>query len=133
MSELQDFVAQSCWVAWRNDMRDGKLTKVPYCAPDRHAEADDPSTWLTHDRAAALAEVIVNGTGGGVGNRTGRCGDVWLAGVDLDTCRDQQTGAIVSWARDVLDRLDTYAETSPSGSGVKALFLIHPEDIGDAT
>jgi hypothetical protein len=130
MSELQDFVAQSCWVAWRNDMRDGKLTKLPYCAPDKHAEADDPSTWLTHDRAAALAQIIVNGTGGGVGIELGRCGDIWLAGVDLDTCRDQQTGAIVSWATDVLDRLDTYAETSPSGSGVKALFLINPADIG---
>ena len=64
---LSDLAAAPQWVAWRNDLRDDKPTKVPYCAPNRQAKADDPSTWLTHDRAVAMADVIDNGAGGGVG------------------------------------------------------------------
>jgi hypothetical protein len=126
---LGDLVAHPQWVAWRNQMRKGKLTKVPFCGVDQEAESDDPSTWRPHDDAAAVAEAIVDGTGGGVGIMLGGCGDTWLAGVDLDTCRDQQSGAIEPWAQAVLDRFDTYAEISPSGTGVKAFFQIDSADI----
>ena len=39
-------------------------------------------------------------------------------GVDLDHCRDQKTGEIKGWARLIVDRLQGYAEISPSGTGV---------------
>ena len=55
--------------------------------------------------------------------------NLWLAGVDLDTCRDPATGQVAPWAQTVLDRLDTYAEVSPSGLGVKAYLLIDRADI----
>ena len=126
---LANLTGVAQWVAWRNDLRAGKSSKVPYCAPGQQAESDKPSTWLTHDNAAAVAETIVHETGGGVGIQLGQCGDQWLAGVDLDTCLDPQTREIASWARDVLDRLATYAEVSPSGTGVKAFFAIDPADI----
>ena len=126
---LTDFVAEPQWVAWRNEDRDGKQTKVPYVARDRRAEADDRTTWLTHDKAAALAEIIINGGGGGIGIELGKCGNVWLAGIDFDTCRDPATGHIEPWAQEVLDRLGTYSEVSPSGTGIKAFLLIDPADI----
>jgi putative DNA primase/helicase len=68
---LTDFVAEPQWVAWRNEDRDGKQTKVPYVTRDRRAEANDRTTWLTHDMAAALAEIIINGSGGGIGIELG--------------------------------------------------------------
>ena len=127
---LTDFVTEPQWVAWRNEDRDGKPTKVPYVARDRRAEADDRTNWLTHDKAAALAEIIINGGDGGIGIELGKCGNVWLAGIDFDTCRDPATGDVEPWAQEVLDRLGTYSEVSPSGTGIKAFLLIDPADIG---
>jgi hypothetical protein len=40
-------------------------------------------------------------------------------GVDLDGCRDKDTGAIEGWAQRWIDALDSYTEVSPSGTGVK--------------
>ena len=45
-----------------------------------------------------------------------------FAGVDLDGCRDPQTGAIAPWAQRRIDRFATYTEISPSGKGVKMFF-----------
>jgi primase-polymerase (primpol)-like protein len=84
---------------------------------------------LVHDDAVVVAETIVNGSGGGVGIELGQCGEYWLAGVDFDTCRDLHTGEIAPWAQAVMTRLDTYAEISPSGTGVKAFFRLDSTDI----
>jgi hypothetical protein len=43
-----------------------------------------------------------------------------LVGVDLDDCVDAETGELTPWAGQVLEHLNTYAEISPSGRGVKA-------------
>ena len=40
-------------------------------------------------------------------------------GIDLDNCRDPQTGKIKLWASEILHAIDSYAEVSPSGTGVK--------------
>jgi len=42
-----------------------------------------------------------------------------LVGIDLDDCRDPETGALRRWARRVIKKLKSYAEVSPSGTGVK--------------
>jgi hypothetical protein len=39
-------------------------------------------------------------------------------GIDLDHCRDVETGQIEEWASDIVGHLDAYTEASPSGSGV---------------
>jgi AAA domain len=129
VAALVDFVTVPQWVAWRNEMRNGQWTKVPYCSATRQAEADDASTWLPHDQAALIADVIVNGSGGGIGIELGQCGERWIIGVDLDTCRDPVTGIIEPWAATVIERLNSYAEVSPSETGVKQFFLVDPADV----
>jgi putative DNA primase/helicase len=44
-----------------------------------------------------------------------------LCGVDLDKCLDPETGELENWAREIIDELDSYAEISPSGTGVHVL------------
>jgi putative DNA primase/helicase len=102
------------WVCWRYAQRDGKWTKVP-CQPDgRPAKSDDPATWTTWERTSDAA----NRYGAlGVGFMLG---GGWI-GIDLDHCRDPQTGAIEPWAQAIVDRLRSYAEASPSGTGVHVL------------
>ncbi len=90
--------------------------KVPMVATKRgrRAKSTDPSTWCSFEEAldasragwhAGIGRVIVRGEG--------------LAGVDLDHCRNPETGAITPRAREILERLDSYSEVSPSGCGVK--------------
>ena len=45
-------------------------------------------------------------------------GDGW-AGVDLDKCRDPESGALTQWALDIVARFDSYTEISPSRTGLK--------------
>jgi hypothetical protein len=59
-----DAVAQELrWVAWRNELRSGKMTKVPYAPNGKKAKADDPATWGTRAEAEARAAKLVNGQG----------------------------------------------------------------------
>jgi putative DNA primase/helicase len=41
------FAQERRWVAWRYELRGGKLTKVPYAPFGGRAKAGDPSTWGT--------------------------------------------------------------------------------------
>jgi primase-polymerase (primpol)-like protein len=45
-----------------------------------------------------------------------------LIGVDLDHCRDRQTGTIEPWAQAIINKSSTYTEISPSGAGIR-MFL----------
>jgi hypothetical protein len=118
------------WVAWRTEQRKGKPTKVPYSPHGGMGKADDPATWGTRAEAEARAEKLVNGSGsGGVGIHLGDLdGHVYLAGVDLDSCINEE-GSLASWAATILAELDTYAERSPSGRGIKAFFYVAQEDV----
>ena len=41
------------------------------------------------------------------------------SGVDLDNCRNPETGSIEPWAAEIVRHLNSYTEVSPSGKGVK--------------
>lgn len=41
-----------------------------------------------------------------------------FVGVDIDKCRNPETGEIASWAWEIIRVLDSYTEVSPSGTGV---------------
>jgi hypothetical protein len=116
------------WVAWRNEERDRKLTKVPYAPDGRKAKADDPTTWGTRAAAEARAQRIINGKDGGVGIELGDLGtDLHLAGLDLDSCLHD--GVAAPWAVALLDAAGSYAEVSPSGRGLKIFFYVATEDV----
>jgi hypothetical protein len=121
-AELQD---RRSWLLWRFEPRPGqdKPTKPPYIAGPglTRASTSDPSTWRTFGEAAAHLDAF-DGLGIVLGNG--------LAGVDLDDCRDPRTGVIASWALDVIERLDSYTELSPSGTGLHVLcFAELPDDL----
>ena len=48
---------------WRQEVRDGKPTKVPLRSNGAKAKNNDPSTWCTYERAVtALKELRAEGT-----------------------------------------------------------------------
>lgn len=128
---LDEFVSLPRWVAWQAENRKGKTTKIPYHANGvGRAASDDPSTWGTREEAESSAEKLPRPLGvGGIGLMLGDLGDGRaLGGVDLDACRDVG-GTLAPFAREVIDRLDSYTEVSPSGTGAKLFFLYDAADL----
>ena len=105
--------ARPQWVTWRRELTaDGKPTKVPYSArTSLRASSTDPSTW------SGFAEAL------DASSRYDGIGYVFASsdpfvGIDLDHCRDAETGQIQSWAKEIIDGCMSYTEVSPSGAGV---------------
>jgi putative DNA primase/helicase len=105
------------WVAWQSVPRPDqpKPAKVPVC----------PRTGLN-------ARVIDRATWGTLTQALDRCARDNLAGVgfvltpedpfvgiDLDHCRNPETGLIEDWAAKIVVELRTYTEISPSGTGLR--------------
>lgn len=110
--ELRD-LAQ--WVVWRTEVRDEKPTKVPYSVRGSHARANDPKTWATFEEAVAVVGDGYDGVGFMFTKDDPYCG------VDLDDCRDPETGEFHKDALAVMEALDSYAEVSPSDTGAKII------------
>lgn len=105
-------------VVWNPEQRGGRSTKVPYQArfPRAYAKVDDPKTWapfLTAYRAYTQKQAY------GVGIVLD--GSDRLIGLDLDACRHPD-GTIEPWAHAIVNRLQSYTEASPSGTGLR-IFL----------
>jgi hypothetical protein len=116
---------RDCWVCWRIEVRDGDETKVPINAnTGAKAASDTPETWADFETAVEYsARDGVDGIGFMFDD-----GDT-LAGVDLDNCRDPETGEVSAWASEMLSNLDSYAEVSPSGTGLHVwVFGFKPGD-----
>lgn len=115
----QELKALPHWVLWRQEIRDGKLTKIPYQAGGRRADSRKAETWATFS-AAVNAYLEKPDRFSGVSFVFSK--DDPYAGVDLDKCLNPETGEIAPWAKKILDGLNSYCEISPSGTGVK-IFL----------
>jgi hypothetical protein len=116
------------WVAWQTEVRRGtkteKPTKVPYAPQGGEAHADKPHTWGNRPAAEKRAIMLPKPFGiGGVGLEFTSLGDGRsLAGIDLDACRDVDSGKLEAWSEDVIAGIDSYVEVSPSQTGAKAFF-----------
>jgi putative DNA primase/helicase len=110
--ELRD---RNQWVVWRSEERGGKPTKVPYAVGGGHAKANDPTTWSSFSEAVQVAGDGYDGVGYVFSADDPYCG------IDLDDVRDKETGELHDAARDIIDRLNSYTEISPSEEGVKII------------
>ncbi|MDP9358742.1 MAG: hypothetical protein M3R02_26380 [Chloroflexota bacterium] len=102
------------WVGWRHRERNGKWTKEPVNVyTGQVGGVTGQVTWSSFDEAVAGMEA----------DRYDGVGFVFTesdpyVGIDLDGCRDPETGTVESWAAEIIERFDNYTEISPSGRGV---------------
>lgn len=101
------FGGQKRWVVWRKEVRDGKVTKVPYQTSGTHAKATAPETWCTHEEAQRA---------GGDGVGIVFTPDGLLLGVDLDHVFEDGYH-IPPYVLEFINRANTYTEMSPSRTG----------------
>jgi putative DNA primase/helicase len=114
--------AISRWVAWRAKRRDRRWSKIPICChTGRSANVADPRTWTNFENARNYArEHALAGIGLVFSDDDDVCG------VDLDKCRDPDSGHLKQSAWNVIRLLDSYTEVSPSGTGVKIFLRSRP-------
>jgi putative DNA primase/helicase len=101
------------FVCWREEDRDGDITKVPYSVHGGRASSTNPKTWAPFEAAIAYAEEHSMSGVGFVFTE-----DDPYAGIDIDKCRNAETGEIEPWAWKIVAALDSYTEVSPSGTGL---------------
>src|SRR4051794_6689271 len=113
----EDLTERLQWVCWRLEERDEKMTKVPYTpGTGRKASTTDLMTWRTFGEALDAykdLEPAYEGIGFVF------CSADPFVGIDLDNCRDPETGVVEEWAQRIIDPVSNgYVEASPSGTGV---------------
>jgi putative DNA primase/helicase len=116
------------WLCWNFESVPGraKPQKVPKNPrTGRNASSTNPADWVYLD--IAVGRALREGWGVGfVFHATLNP----FAGVDLDHCRDPHTGAVVPWAKSIIDAFRSYTEVSPSGCGVKIIVRGKPKHNG---
>lgn len=107
----QELKTRGAFCLWKYEERNGRRTKVPYQMSGLRAESTDEATFT--DFATATGHMAgYDGIGIGV------FGDI--CAIDIDHC---VTGGVLSeLAQDIIARMDSYTEYSPSGTGVRILF-----------
>jgi putative DNA primase/helicase len=102
------------WVIWRYFWQKGKWDKPPLQSHTGNlASTTSPQTWSTFE---AAIDTYNSGSMDGIGfvfakkNR--------LVGIDLDHCRNSETGIIDAWALEIIRTIWSYTELSPSGTGI---------------
>ena len=108
---------QRVWVAWSDE--GGR--KVPKSPHGGNARSNDPSTWGTYAEADAVR--AKNGYSG-----VGLMLTDGYIGVDLDGAVEGD--AISGWAQEIIDQFGSYAEYSPSGTGLHIIAWADPEQVG---
>ncbi len=103
------------WVLWKWKWNGKKWDKPPLQRNGSPAKSNDPTTWISFDNAVEASQRGYDGIGFVFS------GDDSFVGIDLDDCHNRETGELTPQADYIIRRLDSYAEVSPSGCGVKII------------
>ena len=132
-AELKTCNQWVCWLLKKTEQLNGKapkkpFTKVPICPlTGNYASTTDPTTWTDFATAWSYYEAFVESDGiHGLGYILRDD----LIGVDLDGCRDLDSGTIAEWATGIISLLDSYTEISPSGTGIRIFCKGQPRPKG---
>lgn len=95
---------------WKYEVRKGKKTKVPYQSNGLKADSTKVSHFDTFERAT---KVFKQGNYDGIGMMVAD----GFSAIDIDHCI--VNGELTDMAKDIIDTVDSYTETSPSGNGIR--------------
>ena len=117
------------WICWRYERTaatnpEKQWTKVPINAKTGGAASStNAKTWTTFEQSLAYYQKgLVDGLGITLGDG--------LMGIDLDKGRDPESGDLAPWVLEIVKRIDSYTEISPSGLGVHILCFARWPDTG---
>ena len=104
------------WSNWKSEPKSSGtgFTKVPYVAGANHrASYADPKDYRSYSQAVESDP-----------EHLGFCfrPELGLIALDLDGCRDSETGSLTAWAKEIITQANSYCEVTPSKSGVRVWF-----------
>jgi putative DNA primase/helicase len=133
------------WVAWKAvphyEQKTLELKPKPKKVPldvktERGAQTDNPRTWTSFDSVMGFIEewtgeehTHIDGKGAEItGTVSEYPGFVFAAddpfcGIDLDNCRNLDTGMVETWALKIIEQFKSYTELSQSGTGFHILII----------
>src|SRR5262249_15077725 len=102
------------WVVWKYQWKpdEQKWSKPPLGVNGHGAKSNDETTWAGFDLVLKRFQEDSDIDGPGFMLSPP------YVGIDLDHCRDPQTGDVSAEARLIVERLNSYTEVSPSGTGL---------------
>src|SRR5262249_27252770 len=117
---LSPLIIRDQWVCWKwqRSSNGQRWTKPPFRAdhPNQHAACNNAETWCTDHPADAA---VLAGKGHGIGFALAGTN---IGAIDLDDCRDPDTGAIDPWALEILNAApNAYREVTVSGTGLRII------------
>ena len=109
------------WVTWRAEPKpDGSgMSKVPYQITGAKASSTNPATWTEYAMALAAYQEDGIPAFSGIGFAAQMANGLVL--LDFDHVRNALTGVIDEGVLNAIAYLGTYAELSPSGTGVRVI------------
>jgi cation transport regulator ChaC len=118
---LIELQSKKQWVCWCYEpAKNGKMTKVPYQARNGYkASTTNPKNWGTYEDAVKAQEFARN-VDGKPFDGIGFVFNDDYTGIDWDHCINEDS-TIEPWAQELIDRLDTYCEFSPSKTGIHGI------------
>ncbi len=125
---VREFGGEKRWVNWKLLEMKGKKTKIPYFTKTSKASSTDEKTWKTYEDAATDLD---NGSNGFDGVGFVFKEDEMVLGIDIDHCIERVTKTSYKMAhleasaiREFILKADTYAEVSPSKTGIHLYFRL---------
>ncbi len=107
ITTTEDLATIPHWCTWKWT-QDGK--KPPLSLDGNYLSPTDPRGWLSYEQVESIEKKGFLLTT-----------EDPFTGVDLDKCRDPETGEIESWAMVIVEALRSYTEITPSGTGLRIL------------
>ena len=107
----QELKERGSFCLWKYEERDGRMTKVPYQTSGLRADSTNKATFTDYATAISLRDKY-DGIGIGVFDD--------ICAIDIDHCIED--GTLSAMAEDIINRMNSYTEYSPSGTGVRILF-----------
>lgn len=100
----QELKERGAFCLWKYEERDGSRTKVPYQTNGLRADSANKATFTDY-------AIAIRHRAGYDGIGIGVFGDI--CAIDIDNC--VENGVLSDMAEDIIARMDTYTEYSPSG------------------
>ncbi|WP_040196765.1 hypothetical protein [Candidatus Soleaferrea massiliensis] len=109
---IPDLLIQlALWCVWKRDNDRGKIPYNPHTG--YKAKSNDPSTFSDFQTVCKAFETgKYDGLGIGIFHGIGA--------IDIDHCVVE--GTISDMASDIIDKMGSYTEISPSGNGIRIIF-----------
>ena len=114
-----------CWKwEWKaaTKTKPEKWDKPPKTLSGQNTDATNPANWSTYAQCLAAWR---NGTVDGIGISLRHVAGLEprLGAFDVDNCRDPNTGTLALYAQNLLEICGSYAEITPSGTGIRIIGL----------